>query len=145
MKARELMTRDPEVVTPQDPISRAAQIMRDYDVGLVPVVNDRSGWTLAGVITDRDITIRHVAEGHKDDCTVASHMSRGQLETVEEDDDVETVMASMQRGEVRRIPVTTNGKLVGVIAQADIATTSKVSKRDVGEVVSSVSQPTHSR
>ena len=146
MKARELMTRDPEVVTPQDPISRAAQIMRDRDVGIVPVVKDRNSWTLAGVITDRDIAIRHVADGHKDDCPVSSHMSRDQLETVEENDDVETVMAGMQRREVRRIPVTTsNGKLVGVIAQADIATTSKVEEHDVAEVVRSVSQPTHAR
>jgi len=62
MKARDLMTPHPETVTPEDVISRAAQIMRDRGIGSVPVVTDRDQNRLQGIITDRDIVLRHVAE-----------------------------------------------------------------------------------
>ena len=140
MKAHEIMTSKPEVVTPQDPISRAAQIMRDKDVGLVPVVRDTSSMMLEGVITDRDVAVRHVADGHTSDCSVASHMSREHISAVDQSDDVQTVLATMERAEVRRVPVTDkNGKLVGIIAQADIATCDDIPKAQVGEVVGRVS------
>ena len=142
MKAHEIMTSKPEVVTPQDPISRAAQIMRDKDVGLVPVVRDISSMMLEGVITDRDVAVRHVAERHTNDCSVASHMSREHISAVDQADDVQTVMATMERAEVRRVPVTDkNGKLVGIIAQADLATCDDIPKAQVGEVVGRVSEP----
>jgi CBS domain-containing protein len=141
MKAHEIMTSKPEVVTPQDPISRAAQIMRDKDVGLVPVVRDTSSMMLEGVITDRDVAVRHVADGHTSDCSVASHMSREHISAVDQSDDVQTVLATMERAEVRRVPVTDkNGKLVGIIAQADIATCDDIPKAQVGEVVGRVSE-----
>ena len=141
MKAHEIMTSKPEVVTPQDPISRAAQIMRDKDVGLVPVVRDTSSMMLEGVITDRDVAVRHVADCHTSDCSVASHMSREHISAVDQGDDVQTVLATMERAEVRRVPVTDkNGKLVGIIAQADIATCDDIPKAQVGEVVGRVSE-----
>jgi CBS domain-containing protein len=141
MKAHEIMTSKPEVVTPQDPISRAAQIMRDKDVGLVPVVRDTSSMMLEGVITDRDVAVRHVADGHTSDCSVASHMSREHISAVDQSDDLQTVLATMERAEVRRVPVTDkNGKLVGIIAQADIATCDDIPKAQVGEVVGRVSE-----
>jgi CBS domain-containing protein len=137
------MTPDPEVVTPEDPISRAAGIMRDRDVGSVPVVSDTDSMALMGIITDRDLAVRHVADGHTEDCTVATHMTRDDIETVEENDDSATVLAAMRRREVRRMPVTnTNGKLIGVIAQADIATTNEISKEEVADLVKTVSEPT---
>jgi CBS domain-containing protein len=141
MKAREIMTPRPEVVTPQDPISRAAEIMRDRDVGLVPVVRDTKSMMLEGVITDRDVAVRHVAERHTNDCSVASHMSHDRIHAVDELDDVSTVLSTMERGEVRRVPVTDGGgKLVGIIAQADIATSDGIPKAQVGEVVGRVSE-----
>ena len=137
-----MMTPDPEVVTPEDPISRAAQIMRDRDVGMVPVVSDRESNALMGVITDRDIAVRHVAAVHSEDCTVATHMSRDNIEVVEENDDDATVLAAMRGREVRRLPVTNkNGKLLGVIAQADIATTDEIPKGEVADVVRTISEP----
>jgi CBS domain-containing protein len=97
---------------------------------------------LMGVITDRDIAVRHVADAHTDDCTVATHMSRESIETVEEDDDDATVLAAMRRREVRRIAVTNkNGKLLGVISQADIATTKEIPKEEVADVVRTISEP----
>ena len=142
MKAHEIMTSKPEVVTPQDSISRAAQIMRDCDIGLVPVVRDTSSMMLEGVITDRDLAVRHVADCDAEDCNVSSHMSRENISAVDESDDVQTVMATMERAEVRRVPVTDkNGKLLGIIAQADIATCDEIPKAKVGEVVQMVSEP----
>jgi CBS domain-containing protein len=142
MKAREIMTTSPEVVTPQDPISRAAQIMRDRDVGLVPVVKDRESMTLMGVITDRDLAVRHIAQSHKDDCAVSNHMSTDNIQAVAESDDLDSVISAMERREVRRVPVTDkSGKLMGIIAQADIANCEEIPKAQVAEVVRRVSEP----
>ena len=142
MKAHEIMTARPEVVTSRDPISRAAEIMRDRDVGVVPVVRDTSSMVLEGLITDRDLAVRHVADRHTSDCTVGSHMSRGALQVVSESDDLSTVIAAMDRAEVRRVPVTDkDGKLLGIIAQADVARCGSIPKAQVAEVVQRVSEP----
>jgi CBS domain-containing protein len=142
MKAREIMTPDPEVVTPEAPLSRAAQIMRDHNVGIVPVVSDTTSMGLMGIITDRDIAVRHVADSHLEDCTVATHMTRDSIETVEENDDMETVLAAMKRREVRRVPVTNKkGRLIGIVAQADIAVSDEIPKEQVAEVVETISHP----
>jgi CBS domain-containing protein len=118
--------------------------MRDYNVGIVPVVSDPDSRNLIGLITDRDIAVRHVADAHMEDCTVGTHMTRDNIETVEENDDTATILAAMKRREVRRIAVTNkNGKLMGVIAQADIAVADEIPKEDVAEVVKTVSEPAH--
>ena len=121
MLARELMTRNPAVVTVKQRVSDAARIMRDLSVGCVPVVNDPSTMRLEGVITDRDITVRCTAERHLRDCPVIEHMSAGPLDTVDPDTDVSEVMELMERDQVRRVLVTEGGRLVGIIAQADLA------------------------
>jgi CBS domain-containing protein len=143
MKAREIMTRDLKVVIPGDSLSRAAQIMREADVGIVPVVDDEGSRRLRGVITDRDIAIRHVADGHDTDCVVADHMS-DRLTSVSPDDDVEDVLRTMQREQVRRLPVVEDGdRLVGLIAQADIAVDLGPDRpREVSETVEEISRPT---
>ncbi|MEO5511257.1 MAG: CBS domain-containing protein, partial [Longimicrobiales bacterium] len=117
MKARDLMTANPECVTPDESLQRAAQIMRDQDVGAVPVVEDRSTMRLTGVITDRDITIRHVAEGHKGDETVRAHMS-SDVRTVGPDASADEVLNTMREAQVRRVPVVEGDRLIGIIAQA---------------------------
>lgn len=140
MKAREIMTAQVECVTREDSLTRAAQIMRDSDVGSVPVVESRDSMRLVGVITDRDITVRHVAEGSKHDGVVGDHMSSGRLHTVRPDDDVDNVMRTMKSEKVRRVPVTEGDRLVGIIAQADIATEG-TGDRKTGDVVEKISEP----
>src|SRR3990172_1110464 len=121
MKARELMTSNPECVTRDDSPQHAAQLMRDHDIGFVPVVDDQTTMRLSGVITDRDIAIRAVAEGWAGG-RVGDAMSSGGLRTVHPDDNDKDVLRVMQDAQVRRIPVVDEGeRLVGVIAQADIA------------------------
>jgi CBS domain-containing protein len=121
MNARELMTPNPQVMTGNEPVSHAARIMRDFDVGLVPVVDDRAHLHLRGVITDRDIAIRCVAERHAFDRAVEDFMTVDHLMTVGPDADVHEVMHVMEDGRVRRLLVVENGRVAGIIAQADLA------------------------
>lgn len=122
MLARDVMTRAPFIVTAGEPISRAAELMRDLDLGMLPVVDDADNLFVMGVLTDRDITVRCVAPGHDAGCTVGDHMTSGRIATVMEDEDVERAIALMERVQVRRIPVVDSANcLVGIIAQADIA------------------------
>jgi len=141
MKARDIMTTNPQVVTPDEPITRAAEIMRDNDVGFVPVVDDRTGMRLQGVITDRDIAVRHVAHNCPSTCTVADHMTRDTIDAVSPDADLDEVIEVMERDQIRRVPVLDEGyRLVGIIAQADIATRG-ASEKEVGELVERISEP----
>jgi CBS domain-containing protein len=122
MLARDVMTRDPAVVTPNDTIARAAEIMRERNVGLVPVVNDPAGMRLEGVITDRDITVRCVAERHHRDCRVADHMTSDHIDTARPDTPVDDVLDAMEHDRVRRVPVVDeHNRVVGIVAQADLA------------------------
>lgn len=142
MKARDLMTSNPEVVTPDDPVDRAAQIMRDTGVGIVPVVDDLSGMRLQGLITDRDITIRHVAQNCPSTCTVRDHMSSDKIDAVPPDADLDDVIEVMERDQVRRVPVLDDSyRLLGIISQADIATRGGIDDEDVGELVEKISEP----
>ena len=141
MRARDIMTSNPLVVTGEDTISHAAEIMRDAEVGIVPVVDDREHRRLIGVITDRDIAVRCVSHRHVPACDVRLHMSGDHLHTVAPDDDVDRVIEAMAHDQVRRIPVVAeDGRLIGVISQADLAT--KVgpdNPLDVERVLESVS------
>jgi CBS domain-containing protein len=144
MKARELMTSNPECVTREDTVTRAAEIMRDVDVGIVPVVEDRASMRLVGLITDRDITVRHVAGDNDRNCRVGDHMTTGRLFTVSPDDDAKAVLERMKTEQVRRIPVTEGERLVGIIAQADIAT-DLAKDRETGDLVEKISAPSKRR
>jgi CBS domain-containing protein len=141
MNARELMTERPETLTPDAPITRAAQMMRDLDVGMIPIVEaDGASQRLKGVITDRDIVIRHVAEGHTEDHPVSQHMTEGHLHTVRPDDSEQTVMRTMKQNQVRRVLVVDDDQsLVGVIAQADVA--DALDHPKVDRMVEEISQP----
>jgi CBS domain-containing protein len=121
MSARTLMTANPVVVTGKDSVRWAAQVMRDRDVGILPVVDDRAHMHLRGLITDRDITVRCTAGHHGGECRVEDHMTRGPLDTVSSEASIAEVIRLMERDQVRRVLVTEGQRLVGVIAQADLA------------------------
>ncbi|HUO86057.1 MAG TPA: CBS domain-containing protein [Thermoanaerobaculia bacterium] len=140
MLSREIMTENPEVVLASDSLEEAARRMRDLDVGVMPVVEDRDGRRLEGVITDRDIVVRHVAEGHGAGCKVEEAMSRDGMVTVGPEDDVELVASRMSQSQVRRVPVVESGRLVGIIAQADLAIDAS-DDRLVGATVEAISAP----
>lgn len=142
MRAREIMTADPEVVTPEQPVSDAAKMMAYLDVGILPIVEDGGGGRLLGVITDRDIAIRHVGERHAEDCPVSAHMSEATV-TAAPGDDIHEVLRGMKEAQVRRVPVVEAGeRLVGIISQADIAVKLGPSEpEEVEETVERISEP----
>jgi CBS domain-containing protein len=144
MKISEIMSKNPRSVSPDTPVSEAARVMKEEDVGLVPVVERVGGaetrGRLVGVVTDRDIAIRHVAEGRAADAPVSEVMSGG-VKTCGPNDSVEDAMALMGREQVRRLPIVDErGSLVGVVAQADLARMSG-KDRQVEKTVEMISQP----
>jgi CBS domain-containing protein len=142
MKAREMMTANPECITADEPISRAARMMRDLDVGMIPVVEDTSSCKLKGVVTDRDIVVRHLAENHTADHAVGDHMTDSNLHTVSADDDADRVLRMMRENQIRRVLVTDGDSCVkGVIAEADVAT--HLGPMVTGQIIAEVSQPAH--
>lgn len=144
MNISELMSKDPHTVSPDTPVSEAARLMKEEDVGMIPVIERVGGaetrGRLVGVITDRDIAIRTVAEGRASDSPVRDVMSSG-VRTAKPDDSVESVMELMGREQVRRVPIVDErGSLVGVVAQADLARKAK-NEGHVERTVEEISQP----
>ena len=119
---RQIMTENPESVTRDTPLADVARRMRDLDVGIIPVVRDADTGTLEGVITDRDIAVRAAADGEDMKKAVAGDFMSTDVATVRLGDSVRDVFSVMKRKRVRRVPVTDDaGRLVGIIAQADLA------------------------
>jgi predicted transcriptional regulator len=140
MKIQDIMSAEPNTVTADTPISEAARLMKDHNVGMLPVVESEGSHRLVGVVTDRDITIRHVAEGHLSDCPVREAMTDN-VSTCKADENVDRVMSLMAQEQVRRIPIVDDrGDLVGVVSQADIVLESGDSKK-AEETVEQISRP----
>ena len=143
MLAKEIMTRDPQCVTPADTLQVAARLMADFDCGSVPVVNRADGNKIVAVLTDRDIAVRGVARGKAPDSKVNDVMSPAPA-CCSPDDDVEEVERIMTEKQVRRVPVVSaDGRVVGIISQADLARNDRaISDREVGRIVEKISEPT---
>jgi CBS domain-containing protein len=121
MRIQDIMTKNPSCVTADATVREAAQVMSREDVGIVPVVEGQSDKRLIGVITDRDIAVRCVAEGKDSSARVRDVMSAGDIATCSESDDVDAVMEAMRSEKVRRIPIVDErGSLVGIVSQADV-------------------------
>ena len=146
MTCSEVMTPAPVTCRPADPIVDAARLMRSYDVGSLPVVKDDESQMLVGVITDRDIAIRVVGEGRNvADTTVGDAMSTDVV-TCTTTDLYQEALQTMGEHQLRRMPVVDeHRRVVGIIAQADVATriaqptttgslVEAISKNDVGLV-----------
>ena len=134
---KEVMTSDPTTVQSSASIVEAARAMRDEDAGIVPVVeNDR----LVGTVTDRDIAVRVVAEGRDVQSTTVRDIASTDLVTVDPQQNLDEALRLMAEHQVRRLPVVEeDGRLVGIVAQADVARESD--DRRTGELVEDISQP----
>ncbi|MFL5955092.1 MAG: CBS domain-containing protein [Gaiellaceae bacterium] len=134
---REVMTKNPRAVRPDDTVVDAARLMRDEDTGIAPIV-DGDG-KLAGVITDRDIALRVVAEERDPRATKVTDVASQNLVTVDPQQDLDEALRLMEQHQVRRLPVTEeDGKLVGILAQADVAR--HTDPRRTGELVEEISE-----
>ena len=137
MRVAEARTRDVRLAKPDQSLVEAAKIMADEDCGVLPVEeNDR----LVGMITDRDIVVRGLAQGCDINAKVRDVMS-DEVKYCYEDDDVDDVAQNMGDLQVRRLPVVSRGdkRLVGIVSLGDIATTEQQDK--AGEALSSISEP----
>jgi len=142
MRIDEIMTRDPACVTPGTTVRDAAQLMQREDTGIVPIVDDAGDRKLLGVITDRDLAIRVVAEGRTPDTRVSEIMTGNRVATCRADDSVDEVLGAMGREQVRRIPIVDErGSLVGIVSQADV---SRKARNDgkVENTIERISEPT---
>jgi CBS domain-containing protein len=134
-KVGDVMTQRPRAVTPQTPLNEVAEVMETEDVGAVPLVE---GDRLVGIVTDRDIVVRAIAKGKDPRGMPASEVSSRELVTVSPDDDLSEALNVMARYQVRRLAVTEDERLVGVVSQADVALQGK--DKDTGEVVGGISR-----
>lgn len=140
MNAAELMTPAPTCCQPQHTVVEVAEIMQREDVGLVPVVEEGSN-KLIGVLTDRDIVIDVVAAERDPAATAVSEVMTTDPIACQEQDSIESVMQQMAAHQVRRIPIVdSQGAIVGIVSQADIATR-LANPRETGEVVQAISEP----
>lgn len=122
LNATELMTIHPAVIAAGETLTAAAELMRSRNVGMLPVVDDKTNRRLVGILTDRDIVVRGVALGHGASAKVHEHMSRDALVTVSPNATVEDIGEKMRRHQVRRLPVVdSKSRVIGVVAQADLA------------------------
>ena len=134
-KVADVMTQRPRALAPQTPLTEVAKVMEAEDVGVVPLVE---GDRLVGIVTDRDIVVRAIAKGKDPSGMPASEVSSRELLTVGPDDDLADALQIMAQYQVRRLAVTADDRLVGVLSQADIALQGK--DKDTGEVVEGISR-----
>jgi CBS domain-containing protein len=133
---REAMTSKLCSIDTDQTVAYAAKMMRDEDVGIAPIVE---GDRLVGVLTDRDIAVRVVAEGGDSEQTKVTDVMSRDLVTLDPDQDLDEALRLMARHQVRRLPVVEeDGRLVGVVAQADVA--EHAGDQQTGEVVEQISR-----
>lgn len=139
-KCRDLMTEDPTCCLPSDPVSKAAQLMKSENVGSVPVVQDHQTKKLIGIVTDRDLALQIVAEARDARSTKVEDVMTSGVTACRADDDLQKALDEMAEQQVRRIPVVDDSnRIVGIIAQADVATRIEAPKK-TAEVVEEISK-----
>ena len=114
----EIMTRDPQTVSADDPVVDAARIMRDRDIGDVIVLQNGD---VGGIVTDRDIAIRGVADGRDPQSTSVSEVCTTGIEAIEPSASVDDALRKMREADIRRLPVVEGGRAVGIISLGDLA------------------------
>ena len=139
-KCSDIMTRDVVTCTPEATIVEAARLMKTEDIGPVLIVDNDNSKTLVGILTDRDIVVKVIADGQDVNATRVGDVMSKKLVTCRADDDVDVAMKAMAQFQLRRIPVVEeNMKLVGIIAQADVATRMDAPEK-TAEVVKEISE-----
>ena len=133
---RDAMTENPRSIAASASVVEAARLMREDHIGSLPITDDEK---LVGMITDRDITTRVVAEAADPKTTSVEDVYSRDLISVEPDQDLDEALQLMARHQVRRLPVVENDRLVGIVAQADIALAE--SEEKTGQLVEAISEP----
>jgi len=134
MNIRDVMTPNPRTVSPEDSLESAARIMRDEDTGVVPVVQDGRP---VGILTDRDIVIRGVAEGGS--ARAVRDIVTGRVISVSPDATTREATELMSEHQIRRLPVVENDRLIGIVSLGDLAV-KEAKDRRVGDTLQSISE-----
>jgi CBS domain-containing protein len=134
-RVRDVMTPGPETIQADRPAAEAAKLMKEADAGMIPVMNNGN---ILGTVTDRDIVVRLVAEGRDPQSTPVYEIASTEIVTIEPDRDLDEALELMAKHKVRRLPVVENGRLVGILAQADVARTGD--EKEVGHTVEEISK-----
>ena len=141
-KCTDVMTKDVVTCTPENTIAEVARLMKTEDIGPVLIVDNEQSKTLVGIVTDRDIVVKAIADGKDVKTTRVGDVMSKKLVTCRADDDVDVAMKSMAQFQLRRIPVVgENMKLLGIISQADVATRVDAPEK-TGEIVKEISEQT---
>lgn len=136
MRVQEVMTANPACCTPDATLQEVARLMAEHDCGEIPVIQNRKP---VGVVTDRDIAIRVVAEGRNPLQMTARDCMSSPVVTVKPSTDLDECCHTMEENQIRRVPVVDDSGICGIVSQADIAT--HASARETAEVVKEISQP----
>jgi CBS domain-containing protein len=140
MKVREVMTPDPVCCIPSDTAQKVAQVLRDENVGSLPVVADRQSLTLIGMITDRDICCSIIADGLDPKKTAIEKYVTADVVSCRDGENLDKCERAMQEHQIRRIPVVDgDGRCIGIVSQADLALRDKPEK--VSRTVAEISRP----
>jgi len=134
MQVKQIMTTDVSTVTPSDTISKAASIMKQLNVGSVPVTDNNK---VVGIVTDRDIVIRGVAQGKDCNQKISEVMTTG-IKCATPEMDVHTVADIMAQSQIRRLPVVDSDKLVGIVSIGDLAV-ENIFENEAGEALHTIS------
>jgi CBS domain-containing protein len=140
MRVQEIMTLNPRAARPEDTVRAVAVMMRDEDVGAIPIVGGDG--QLQGIITDRDITVQVVAAGKNPaEAKVADFMTR-HPQVIQPDADVRKAAARMAAEQIRRLPVVQDGRLVAMLSLGDVAAIGQAEDTGAEEALEGISQPT---
>lgn len=138
MKLRELMTKDVSSVSPKDSVQKAANLMKQRNVGCIPVCDENKN--VKGVVTDRDIALRVIAEGRDPKNLDVSKVMSNDLTVGNAEMSADDAAKAMANSQVRRLPVVENDMLVGMVSVGDLAT-QNVTADEAGEALSKISEP----
>ena len=133
--ARDIMTPDPRCVGENETLVDAARLMASLDVGALPICGEDK--RLKGMLTDRDIVVKCLADGGDPASTKAGDLAQGEPVTIGADDPVEEILRTMSQYKVRRLPVIDGHDLVGVVSQGDVAR--NLPEEKVGDLVEAIS------
>ena len=139
-KCNEVMTKGPVCCLPNDSVAKAAELMKSENIGSIPVIENQQSQRLVGIVTDRDLALKVVAGALDARSTTVEMVMTHQVITCHADDDLQTALDAMADHQLRRIPVVDNdNKIVGIIAQADVATRLDEPEK-TGDIVKDISQ-----
>ena len=139
MKVEDIMTKDVTCISPQSTIIEAARLMQKHNVGVIPVCD---ATRMVGIVTDRDIVVRNIANGTGVDKEVRDIMT-SDVKTVTKDMDIDDVTNIMSISQIRRLPVVENNKVVGMVSIGDIATINNKLYNKAGETLADISSPSN--